>query len=539
MTHPAPEQTRWISAGPLSDLQAKGQKIFKKNGKQILLIHRDGKTWACNNRCPHEGYPLAEGTLKAGPAGTCTLTCNWHNWKFDLDSGEALVGGDAVRLYPTRTRGGELFVDLADPAPGQKLPAILDNLSQAWDDYDYDRIARELARYEKDGGDLKDVLTYAIIAHHDRYEYGMTHAFGAAADWMKLSTENQGDPARRLITFLEPTAHIAWDALRHPHFPFPEGKMEWNEDAFALAMEAEDEETAIAMIRGAVSAGLGYSDIEPGLARAALAHYMAFGHAAIYVLKVGELITHLGDAVMEPLCLALTRMLIFGRREDLIPEFRGYSNFVESWDASEGAPEDARVKWQDFNGLSAKAVMAKAASSRADPLALFDALLAANAWNFVHFDLKFQRHTGNNISHNMDWLDFTHTVTFANAVRELCTRYPALWPQALLQMACFVGRNTPFVDAELDTSAWAVDDAATFITETKAGLFDHARFEHIVSCHYVKLTVATECELVARPDGPQAPWLIAALNRLLQNPIKRRHVTRTANQALNFVGLEG
>lgn len=44
----------WTSAGPLSHLEARGQKVFKKNGKQVLIILRDGKTFACNNRCPHE-----------------------------------------------------------------------------------------------------------------------------------------------------------------------------------------------------------------------------------------------------------------------------------------------------------------------------------------------------------------------------------------------------------------------------------------------------------------------------------------------------
>jgi len=29
------------------------------------------------------------------------LTCNWHNWKFDLASGETLVGRDPVRAYVT------------------------------------------------------------------------------------------------------------------------------------------------------------------------------------------------------------------------------------------------------------------------------------------------------------------------------------------------------------------------------------------------------------------------------------------------------
>jgi nitrite reductase/ring-hydroxylating ferredoxin subunit len=51
-------------------------------------------------RCPHEGYPLAAGQVSPGD---CVLTCNWHNWKFRLDTGECLIGGDHVRGYPDQS----------------------------------------------------------------------------------------------------------------------------------------------------------------------------------------------------------------------------------------------------------------------------------------------------------------------------------------------------------------------------------------------------------------------------------------------------
>ena len=47
--------------------------------QHVALFAGDGDdVWACDNRCPHEGYPLVEGNLTDG----CILTCNWHNWKF-------------------------------------------------------------------------------------------------------------------------------------------------------------------------------------------------------------------------------------------------------------------------------------------------------------------------------------------------------------------------------------------------------------------------------------------------------------------------
>ena len=124
------------------ELKEKGRKVVRRAGKQVLLIAADGKLFAIANRCPHEGYPLSEGT--EGPG--CVLTCNWHNWKFDLASGEALVGRDPVRTYPVELRAGEIFVDLRDPPADAQKRRALDGLVAAMADNDGPRMARKVAR---------------------------------------------------------------------------------------------------------------------------------------------------------------------------------------------------------------------------------------------------------------------------------------------------------------------------------------------------------------------------------------------------------
>src|SRR5260370_6981246 len=95
-----------------------GRKLVRHKGKQVLVIAQQDRVFAIANRCPHEGYPLSEGTLGPG----CVLTCNWHNWKFDLASGEALVGRDPVRTYQVAERGGEIFIDFRDPPAEDRHP---------------------------------------------------------------------------------------------------------------------------------------------------------------------------------------------------------------------------------------------------------------------------------------------------------------------------------------------------------------------------------------------------------------------------------
>ncbi len=122
----------WIEVAALDALRAKGKLVVRHEGKQVALFDTPLGIRACNNRCPHEGYPLSDGTLD----GTCALTCNWHNWKFDLETGENLLGGDRLRVYPTALRDGAVWIDIADPPAAARQAEAMANLREAFDDQD-------------------------------------------------------------------------------------------------------------------------------------------------------------------------------------------------------------------------------------------------------------------------------------------------------------------------------------------------------------------------------------------------------------------
>jgi hypothetical protein len=146
------------------------------------------------------------------------------------------------------------------------------------------------------------------------------------------------------------------------------------------------------------------------------------------------------------------------------------------------------------------------------------------------------RRTDGPVAENIGWLDFTHALTFANAARTVCATTPELWPPALLQLACFVGRNAGYLDRDLLGRNATVDRPADFFESAVRRLFDHGQGEFIISCHLVKTTLAAEAEAAAVPSA--APDLAAALARFLAAPIKRRHSLRTARQMLAFVATE-
>jgi len=166
-------------------------------------------------------------------------------------------------------------------------------------------------------------------------------------------------------------------------------------------------------------------------------------------------------------------------------------------------------------------------------------LLGAAAWNLLHFDLAYDDATDNQIADNVSWLDFTHALTFANAARHICEGQPDLWPNALLQLALFVGRNKAYVNAQQDVSDFRVHDRQNFISGEMRQLYDHGIVEPIIACHRLKMLFALEDELAAAPGAPWADEMCTAINRYLHTPQKRHHGLRLATQARDFIAREG
>lgn len=101
----------WLRV-PLADLDAEGRAVVDGKGDEIAVFLVDGKAHAVANTCPHEGNPLVEGEI-LGP----TLTCAYHNWKFDLETGACLFGDEPVRRYPAELREGAIWIQLDPLAP--------------------------------------------------------------------------------------------------------------------------------------------------------------------------------------------------------------------------------------------------------------------------------------------------------------------------------------------------------------------------------------------------------------------------------------
>ena len=534
---PTSGATAWTRAVELDRLQSSRPIAVKLRGKHVALFLHQGEILACNNRCPHEGYPLVEGVLDAD----CVLTCNWHNWKFDLKTGATLYGGDNLRIYPVKVEDGAVWLDTRDPPPAERMERALEHLDQAMAEYDTARIARELARLGKAGAKPELALVRGIHGTHARLRDGMTHAYAAAEAWLRLRDALAGD-APRLACATEALAHIAFDTLRERTYPFTAERAPWNAEDFAAAIESRDEDGAAALLNGALAQQLHFADLEPALAEAALAHYNDFGHSLIYLMHVRRLIERLGTEVEKPLLLAWLRSLVYATREDLLPDFRGYAETLAAWPAS-ARPGGMLPGADAFEEQSPRHVLnATVAAAGSAPLDVYFALMEASARHLLRFDERHALRTDNSAANNVGWLDFSHALTFGHALRQQCARQPHLWPPGLLQLALFVGRNSGYLDPNMAARTaireWAVTDETAFHERAIATIVDHGVGLPVFPAHWLKTWSAVRDETAAGlPTGARTAML-AAVNRLLAVRFKQRHALRTAHQALGMAGKE-
>jgi 3-phenylpropionate/trans-cinnamate dioxygenase ferredoxin subunit len=118
------KKTRQVVA-PAADLPPGQRKIVKVEGREIGIFNVGGAFYALRNACPHKGGPLCLGRLRplvvapdvyriAHEREGEVLKCPWHNYEFDIRTGQALFDPRLrVKTYPVRQEGDQiiLYVD--------------------------------------------------------------------------------------------------------------------------------------------------------------------------------------------------------------------------------------------------------------------------------------------------------------------------------------------------------------------------------------------------------------------------------------------
>jgi thiamine pyrophosphate-dependent acetolactate synthase large subunit-like protein/nitrite reductase/ring-hydroxylating ferredoxin subunit len=100
---------------PAADLPAEGRvRSVVVDGRSMALSRCGGEWGALENRCPHQGGPLGEGSIEQG-----WLRCPWHGYDYRPTTGLPPEGfADGVPAFAIETRPDGVFVQLPErPVP--------------------------------------------------------------------------------------------------------------------------------------------------------------------------------------------------------------------------------------------------------------------------------------------------------------------------------------------------------------------------------------------------------------------------------------
>jgi len=112
------QELNWHRVADLDELPTGRVKTVTAGVHSMALTNIDGEYTAMDNRCPHQGGPLGEGSIEVGAEGECWLRCPWHGWDFDPKTGRPPGGHEdsGQRLFPLEVRDDGIYVGL-EPDP--------------------------------------------------------------------------------------------------------------------------------------------------------------------------------------------------------------------------------------------------------------------------------------------------------------------------------------------------------------------------------------------------------------------------------------
>jgi pyruvate oxidase len=103
----------WYRVGALDALADGRVATVQAGHRSIALTRVDGRYGALDNRCPHQGGPLGEGSIEKG-----LLRCPWHGYDYDpLTGAPPPPFSDAPSCFPVEMREDGVYVGLQPEAP--------------------------------------------------------------------------------------------------------------------------------------------------------------------------------------------------------------------------------------------------------------------------------------------------------------------------------------------------------------------------------------------------------------------------------------
>jgi thiamine pyrophosphate-dependent acetolactate synthase large subunit-like protein/nitrite reductase/ring-hydroxylating ferredoxin subunit len=128
-------ELEWIRVADVDELPPGRVKTVTAGTHSMALTNIDGEFTAMDNRCPHQGGPLGEGSIEVGTDGQCWLRCPWHGWDFDPKTGlsPGAFEDSGQKIFPIDVRDNGIYIGLeAEPPHATTVTDIMAQTMTNW-----------------------------------------------------------------------------------------------------------------------------------------------------------------------------------------------------------------------------------------------------------------------------------------------------------------------------------------------------------------------------------------------------------------------
>ena len=107
---------RWQKLSfPASQLEENRPEIFYAAGRKLCAVKTGEGIYAIEDKCPHNGFSLSQGTVTSDGMIVCPL----HRYAYRLSNGRCThSSGGAARVFPMEVREDGLYIGIEEPEWG-------------------------------------------------------------------------------------------------------------------------------------------------------------------------------------------------------------------------------------------------------------------------------------------------------------------------------------------------------------------------------------------------------------------------------------
>jgi nitrite reductase/ring-hydroxylating ferredoxin subunit len=459
-----------VRAGSLAELQKTGQLVTKVGTLPVVVFWHDGEAFAIEDRCPHLGFPLHQGTVESG-----LVTCHWHHARFDLVSGCTLdLWADDARGFDTAIRDGDVFVSArvdADP-----IGHLQTRLQEGLEEGITLVIAKSVLGLLDAGiGPAEIVRTgvnFGTTYRGAGWGAGLTVLVAMANLLPALDTDDQA------LALTHGLAFVARDTNNRPP-RFGVSALATNDlpvtrlaSWYRRFIDTRSSDAAERVLETALQDAARFSDVEAMMFAAVTDHvFIDGGHTIDFTNKAFEALDHLGRDAAPAVLPTLVMQTASAQRSEEFSEWRHPHNLVELTrettrrleepPAGSGGVDVTALAWQlladDPHDVLDALVAAHDAGAADEELGR--ALALAAALRIVRFHVQ---------NDHGDWDTVHHSFTAANSLHQALRRNPT--PE--LRRGCVHTALRIYLDRFLNVPAARMPTAESGSLDALARCFD-------------------------------------------------------------------